>query len=373
MAGHNVDIHRLLQTMVEKGASDLHITAGSPPCLRINGKMYPLKTTPLEGPELESLAYSLLNEKQKKDFEETNEVDMSFRWKGTARFRCNFYRQQGYVAGAIRSIPSEVRSLTELGLPSAASDLLDRSGGLVLVTGPTGSGKSTTLASFIDGYNTRHRGHIITIEDPIEFVHTHKKCIVNQREVGTDTSSFRNALKYVLRQDPDAVLIGEVRDLETMEALLAISETGHLAFATLHTNNCIQTIHRIPDFFPPKQQEMVRTQLSFVLEGIVSQQLVPKTDGRGRVLACELLIPNAAIRNLIRENKSHQIYSQMQMGQTLHGMQTMNQCLVRLVQKHLVSREEALMRSYDPEELTQMLMNMSSGSGSRGLGDRGRR
>ena len=373
MSSDNVDIHRLLQTMVEKGASDLHITAGSPPCLRINGKIYPLKTASLEGPELEALAYSLLNERQKKEFEETNEVDMSFRWKGGSRFRCNFYRQQGYVAGAIRAIPSEVRTLTELGLPPAASDLLDRSGGLVLVTGPTGSGKSTTLASFVDGYNNRHRGHIITVEDPIEFVHVHKKCIVNQREVGTDTESFRKALKYVLRQDPDAVLIGEVRDLETMEALLAISETGHLAFATLHTNNCVQTIHRILDFFPPKQQEMVRTQLSFVLEGIISQQLIAKADGRGRVMACELLIPNSAIRNLIRENKTHQIYSQMQMGQTRHGMQTMNQCLTRLVQKRLVTREEAVMRSYDPEELTQMLINSSSGKGARGQDGRDRR
>ena len=352
-----LDIHRLLQTMVEKGASDLHITVNSPPCLRINGKMYPLKTQPLTGPELEMLAYSLLNERQKKVFEETNEIDLSFRWKSLSRFRANFYRQQGFVAGAIRGIPNQVRTLAELGIPSAANELIDRSGGLMLVTGPTGSGKSTTLASFVDAYNTRHRGHIITIEDPIEFVHTHKKCVVNQREIGTDTESFGKALKYVLRQDPDAVLIGEVRDLETMEALLGISETGHLAFATLHTNNAIQTIHRILDFFPSRQQDMVRTQLSFVLEGIISQQLIPRADGRGRVLACELLVPSAAIRNLIRENKTHQIYSQMQMGQSKSGMQTMNQCLFRLVHQRVINREDALTRSYDPEELTQMLMD----------------
>jgi twitching motility protein PilT len=353
----NVDIHRLLQTMVEKGASDLHLTAASPPCLRINGKIYALKTRPLEGPELEMLAYSILSERQKKEFEETNEVDMSFRWKGAARFRANFYRQQGFVAGAIRSIPTDVRTLTELGIPSAANDLLDRAGGLILVTGPTGSGKSTTLASFVDGYNSRHRGHIITVEDPIEFVHSHKKCIVNQREVGSDTQSFKSALRYVLRQDPDAVLIGEIRDLDTMEAVLALSETGHLTFATLHTNNCVQTIHRILDFFPPKQQEMVRTQISFVLEGILSQQLLPSADGRGRVLACELLVPNGAIRNLIRENKTHQIYSQMQMGQTRHGMQTLNQCLLKLVTSRQIAKEDAIQRSYDPEELTTMLMN----------------
>jgi twitching motility protein PilT len=350
-----MDIHRLLQTMVEKGASDLHLTVNSPPCLRINGSLYALKTRPLEGPEIELLTYSLMNERQKKTFEETNEVDLSFRWKGGARFRANFYRQQGFVAAALRQIPSEVRPLTDLGLPSSASDLIDRSGGLILVTGPTGSGKSTTLASFIDGYNQRHRGHIITVEDPIEFVHTHKKCIVNQREIGTDTESFTTALKYVLRQDPDAVLIGEVRDRKTMEALLSIAETGHLAFATLHTNNAVQTIHRILDFFPAEQQDMVRMQISFVLEGVISQQLIPRADGRGRALACEVLIPTQAIRNLIRENKTHQIYSQMQVGQVRHGMQTMNQCLMRQVTQKLISKEDALLASYDPDELNGLM------------------
>ena len=350
-----IDIHRLLQTMVEKGASDLHLTVASPPCLRINGSVYALKTRPLEAAEIEMLTYSLMNERQKKTFDETNEVDLSFRWKGGTRFRANFYRQQGNVAAALRQIPSEVRPLADLGIPSVASELIDRSGGLVLVTGPTGSGKSTTLASFIDAYNQRHRGHIITIEDPIEFVHTHKKCIVNQREIGTDTESFSTALKYVLRQDPDAVLIGEVRDRRTMEALLSIAETGHLAFATMHTNNSIQTIHRILDFFPAEQQDMVRTQVSFVLEGVISQQLVPRADGRGRVLSCEVLVPNPAVRNLIRENKTHQIYSQMQVGQTRHGMQTMNQCLARQVAAKLISREDAVMASYEPEELQSMI------------------
>ena len=353
----DLDIHRLLQTMVEKGASDLHLTVGSAPCLRINGSIYPLKTPPLTPDELELLTYSLLNERQKKQFEETNEIDFSFKWKALSRFRANFYRQQGFAAGAIRSIPTEVKTLDQLGVPTAANDLIDKPGGLVLVTGPTGSGKSTTLASFVDAYNMRHRGHIITVEDPIEFVHTHKKCIVNQREIGTDTESFGKALRYVLRQDPDAVLIGEVRDKETMEALLSISETGHLAFATLHTNNCVQTIHRILDFFPPAQQDMVRTQVSFVLEGVLSQQLIPKADGRGRVMACEILLPTPAIRNLIREDKTHQIYSQMQMGQAKHGMQTLNQCLVRLVQQKVIARDEAMSRAYDPEELANMLQS----------------
>ncbi len=350
-----LDIHRLLQTMVEKGASDLHLTNGSPPCLRINGAIYPLKTHALTGEDLEGLAYSLLNERQKKIFEEMNEIDFSFRWKALSRFRANFFRQQGYVAGAIRGIPNQVRNLTELGIPSVVNELIDRPGGLVLVTGPTGSGKSTTLASLVDAYNTRQRGHIVTIEDPIEFVHTHKKCIVNQREVGTDTVDFKTALKYVLRQDPDAVLIGEVRDRPTMEALLAISETGHLAFATLHTNNCVQTIHRILDFFDANQQDMVRTQLSFVLEGIISQQLIPRADGRGRVLACELLVPTSAVRNLIRDDKTHQIHSQMQMGQTRSGMQTLNQCLYRLIQQRVITKEGALSRSYDPDDLIQLL------------------
>ena len=351
------DIHRLLQAMIQKEASDLHLTVGSAPALRINGSIYTLKTSVFTNQEIELLAYSLMNEQQKMTFEQCNEIDFSFSWRDKSRFRVNFFRQQGNVAGSLRKVPDSVRPISELGVPSAANELIDKKGGLVLVTGPTGSGKSTTLASLIDAFNTRHRGHILTVEDPIEFVHTHKKCVVNQREVGTDTSTFATAMRYVLRQDPDLVLIGEVRDLETMEALLGISETGHLAFATLHTNSCIQTIHRILDFFPARQQDMVRTQLSFVIEGIICQQLIPRADGRGRVMACELLLPNAAIRNLIREDKTHQIYSQMQMGQGKHGMQTMNQSLCRLVQQGLISREEALQQSYEADELAQMLVD----------------
>ena len=350
----SVDVHRLLQTMVEQGASDLHLTADSPPQLRINGSLIPLRTPPLSGADVEAIAYSVLNERQKKQFEETNEVDLSFQWKGASRFRANFFRQRGQMAGALRMIPFETRPLGGLGFPKSVSDLVDKSQGLVLVTGATGSGKSTTLASIIDAINSRHRHHIITIEDPIEFVHGHKKSIVNQREIGTDTSTFSEALRYVLRQDPDVVLIGEIRDYETMEAALRIAETGHLAFATLHTNSTIQTIHRVLDFFPPKHQEMVRTQLSFVLEAVISQQLLVRSDGKGRALACEVLLPNAAIRNLIREEKTHQIYSQMQMGQGTHGMMTMNQSLFGLVQSHAISRETAFHYSHDTEELNAM-------------------
>lgn len=349
-----VDVHRLLKTMVEQGASDLHLTADSPPQLRINGSLFPLRTPPLTGSDVESIAYSVLNERQKKQFEETNEVDLSFQWKGASRFRANFFRQRGHMAGALRMIPFETRPLAGLGFPPSVSGLIDKTQGLVLVTGATGSGKSTTLASMIDAINSQHRHHIITIEDPIEFVHTHKKSIVNQREIGTDTATFSEALRYVLRQDPDVVLIGEIRDYETMEAALRIAETGHLAFATLHTNSTIQTIHRVLDFFPPKHQEMVRTQLSFVLEAVISQQLLVRSDGKGRVLASEVLLPNAAVRNLIREEKTHQIYSQMQMGQGGHGMQTMNQSLFSLVQNHAISRDTAFLYSHDVEELNAM-------------------
>jgi len=360
----SVDIHRLLQTMVDKGASDLHLTAESPPALRINGSLYPLKTRALVAREIEAICYSVLNEKQKKIFEDCHEIDLSFRWKGSSRFRANFFRQKGAVAGAIRMIPTETVPLESLGMPPAVLGLIDKPNGLVLVTGPTGSGKSTTLASLIDAINTTQRSHIITIEDPIEFVHTHKKCIVNQREVGSDTLSYRDSLRYVLRQDPDVVLIGEIRDFETMEATLRIAETGHLALATLHTNTAVQTIHRVLDFFPSDQQEMVRTQLSFVLEGVISQQLIPRADGNGRVLGVEVLFPNAAVRNLIRDEKTHQIYSQMQMGQGKHGMQTLNQSLIFHVKNGAISVEEALHRCYDTEELTQMIQKWQKERGA---------
>lgn len=352
--GRTVDIHQLLRTMVEKGASDLHLTVGSPPQLRIDGRLFAIRTPPLGPAEIQSIAYSVLSEKQRKGFEEENEIDLSFRWKGVARFRANFFRQQGHVAGALRQIPFEVVDLTRLGFPPVATRLLDRPTGLILVTGPTGSGKSTTLASMIDHINSTRHCHIITIEDPIEFVHEHKKSIVNQREVGPDTESYSKALRYVLRQDPDVVLIGEIRDLESMEAALRISETGHLALATLHTNSAVQTLHRMLDFFPARQQEMVRTQLSFVLAAIISQQLIPKKGG-GRALAAEILIPNAAIRNLVREDKTHQIYSLMQMGQGKHEMQTMNQHLAKLVITGKVAPEDARPRSPDLEELEAIL------------------
>jgi twitching motility protein PilT len=310
---------------------------------------------PLTPPDVQRLCYSVLTETQKKKFEEFNEIDLSFQWKGMSRFRANFFRQRGAVAGAIRQIPNRIMTFEELGLPPIVHQLIDKPRGLILVTGPTGSGKSTTLASMVDAINQRRRGHIITIEDPIEYVHQHKNCIVNQREVGSDTQSFKDALRYVMRQDPDVVLVGEIRDLETMETALRLSETGHLVLSTLHTNSAAQTIHRIMDLFPSDQQERVRTQLSFVLEGILCQQLLPRLDGRGRVLAVECLVPNAAVRNLIREGKIHQIYSQMQMGQAKFGMQTMNQALFKLWQQRLITKDEALARAGDLEELVQMI------------------
>jgi twitching motility protein PilT len=358
----SIDIHRLLNMVVDKNASDLHITAYSPPAMRVDGKLYKLKTAPLTPADTQEIAYSLLTEKQRKVFETENEVDMSFKWKERGRFRANFFRQQGAVAGALRLIPTNILPLKKLGLPDAVDDIIDKPNGLVLVTGSTGSGKSTTLASIIDEINTRHRGHILTIEDPIEFLHQHKNCIVNQREVGADTNSFAAALRYALRQDPDFVLVGEIRDRETMEIALKIAETGHLTMATLHTNSAVQTIHRILDFFPAEQQDAVRTQLSFSLQCIISQSLLKREDAKGgRVLACELLMPNQAIRHLIRDDKSHQIYSQMQMGQKNSGMQTYNQTLVRLVMQRVVSKENAQDYSPDRQEFDKMLANAETG------------
>ncbi|OHE56089.1 MAG: type IV pili twitching motility protein PilT, partial [Thermodesulfovibrio sp. RBG_19FT_COMBO_42_12] len=308
------NLYELLQLMAERGASDLHITTGSPPQLRINGKLTPIGSTALAASDTKQMCYSILTEAQKHRFEEENELDLSFGVKGLSRFRANIFVQRGAVSGAIRSIPFQLKSFEELGLPPVARELVKKPRGLILVTGPTGSGKSTTLASMIDKINSERQEHIVTIEDPIEFVHNHKMCVVNQREVHADTQSFKNALKYILRQDPDVVLIGEMRDLETIEAALTISETGHLTFATLHTNSSVQTINRIVDVFPPHQQPQIRAQLSFVLEGVISQQLLPRKDGTGRVLALEVMIPNPAIRNLIREDKIHQIYSIMQTG-----------------------------------------------------------
>jgi twitching motility protein PilT len=354
-------MHDLLTIMIERGASDLHITTGTPPQIRLHGKLTPLtQFERLTPQDTQRLAYSVLNEGQKQKFEEDNELDLSFGIQGLARFRCNVYRQRGAVASAIRVIPIKIRAFDELGLPTIVEQLADRPKGLILVTGPTGSGKSTTLAAMVDKINNERTEHIMTIEDPIEFVHHHKKCLVNQREVFSDTQSFKNALKYILRQDPDVVLVGEMRDLETISAALTIAETGHLTLGTLHTNSCAQTINRIIDVFPTSQQSQVRAQLSLVLEGVLSQQLIPTPDGRGRVMSLEIMVTTPAIRNLIREEKIHQIYSAMQAGQKF-GMQTMNQSLLDLVQKRKISREEALNRSTLPEELAQQLTSAAPG------------
>ena len=360
------NLHQLLKAMVEKGASDLHITTGSPPQLRIDGKLVPLKTAPLSPVETKQLCYSILTDAQKHKFEEESELDLSFGVKGLSRFRANVFMQRGAVAGAFRTIPFKILTFAELGLPPIVTELAKKPRGLVLVTGPTGSGKSTTLASIIDKINTDRHEHIITIEDPIEYLHPHKNCLVNQREVGADTLSFKKALKYILRQDPDVVLVGEMRDLETIEAALVISETGHLAFATLHTNSCVQTIYRILDVFPPYQQPQVRAQLSFVLEGVMTQNLLPRATGPGRVLAIEIMVPNPAIRNLIREDKVHQVYSQMQVGQSKFGMQTFNQSMAQIFFKRLITMQEALGRSSDPHELQNILATGGVGRAAGG-------
>jgi twitching motility protein PilT len=350
-----VNLHQLLKTMIEKGASDMHITTGTPPLLRIDGSIVPLKLPPLGPVETKQLCFSVLTEEQRAHFEKHNDLDLSFGVKALSRFRANIFMQRGAVAGAFRTIPFKILTSDELGLPPIVADFANKPSGLVLVTGPTGSGKSTTLAAMIDKINTEQRLHIVTVEDPIEYLHPHKLSIVNQREVGTDTDGFKSALKYVLRQDPDVVLVGEMRDFETIEAALTISETGHLVFATLHTNSAISTINRIIDVFPPHQQQQVRSKLSFVLQGVISQQLLPRMGAPGRVLALEVLVPNQAIRNLIREDKIHQIYSQMQVGQDKFGMQTLNQSLYSLYQRRLISSEEAMGRSLEPEDLRMMM------------------
>jgi twitching motility protein PilT len=359
-------LYDLLKMMIEKNASDLHITTGSPPRLRVDGKLEHIDLPPLTPADTKALCYSILTDAQKHKYEENNELDLSFGVKGLSRFRANIFMQRGAVAGAFRTIPFEIRTFKELGLPEIVNDLVKRPRGLILVTGPTGSGKSTTLAAMIDRINTERCDHIITVEDPIEYLHSHKKCLVNQREVNADTASFKAALKYVLRQDPNVVLIGEMRDLETIEAALTVSETGHLTLATLHTNSAVQTINRIIDVFPPHQQEQIRVQLSFVLECIMAQQLIPKKSGKGRVLSIELLVPNPAIRNLIREDKVHQIYSMMQTGQTKFGMQTMNQSLFELYSKGLISYEDAIGRSSVPDEIITMLQRNATTASGRG-------
>ncbi|HEX5748710.1 MAG TPA: PilT/PilU family type 4a pilus ATPase [Archangium sp.] len=368
-----MNLHQLLKAMVEKGASDLHITTGSPPQLRVDGELVPLKTAQLTPVETKQLCYSILTDAQKHKFEEENELDLSFGVKGLSRFRANIYMQRGAVAGAFRTIPFKILTFQELGLPPVVAELVKKPRGLILVTGPTGSGKSTTLASMVDKINTDRHEHIMTIEDPIEYLHPHKNCLVNQREVGADTRNFKTALKYILRQDPDVVLVGELRDLETIEAALVIAETGHTCYATLHTNSAVQTINRVLDVFPPYQQPQVRAQLSFVLEGVMSQSLIAKAGSPGRVLALEVMVPNPAIRNLIREDKVHQVYSAMQVGQAKFGMQTFNQALAQLLARRLISQEEAFGRSSDPDELRNILSGAGGGvPGQRPAGPGGR-
>ncbi|MEM9490236.1 MAG: type IV pilus twitching motility protein PilT [Myxococcota bacterium] len=359
-------LHQLLKAMLDQGASDLHITTGSPPQLRIDGQLIPLRTDSLSSIDTKQLCYSILTDTQKMRFEEEKELDLSFGVKSLARFRANVFMQRNAVAGTFRLVPFKIMPLNELGLPRVVEELCERPRGLILVTGPTGSGKSTTLASMLDRINQTHRHHIITIEDPIEYLHEHKNSLINQREVGADTDNFAKALKYILRQDPDVVLVGEMRDLETIEAALTIAETGHLAMATLHTNGAIQTINRILDVFPSHQQAQARAARSFVLEAVISQTLIPRASGSGRVLAAEILIPNPAIRNLIREDKIHQIYSQMQIGQSKNAMQTLNQTLCNLFLKRHITLEDALTRSPDLDELRTMIANTQAGKPLRG-------
>ena len=365
-----VTLPDLLRTLVEMSGSDLHITTTTPPQVRVHGHLQRLEGTDLTASETKQLAYSVLTDAQKKRFEENLELDFSFGIKGIARFRCNLFNQRGAVGAVYRVIPEKIRTFQDLGLPAVIATLAERPRGLVLVTGPTGSGKSTTLAAMIDKINKERHDHILTIEDPIEFVHQHQGCLVNQREVHSDTQSFSNALRAALREDPDIVLIGEMRDLETVESALRIAETGHLTFGTLHTNSSSQTINRIIDIFPSGQQGQIRTQLSLVLEGIVCQALLPKIGG-GRVAALEIMIPTPGIRNLIREDKVHQIYSAMQTGQEKMGMQTMNQCLATLYQKKLVTLETALGASSNKDELQDLINRGVGVVAGAGLGRTG--
>ena len=353
---NTITLPELLKKMTELGGSDLHITTNSAPQVRVHGHLRPLEGyRPMTPPETKQLAYSVLTDAQKHRFEENLELDFSFGLKGLSRFRANLFNQKGAVGAVFRAIPYEIKSFENLGLPKVVQDMCKKPRGLILVTGPTGSGKSTTLASMIDKINQDRNEHILTVEDPIEFLHNHKNCIVNQRELNADTHGFANALKSALRQDPDVVLVGEMRDLETIEMALRIAETGHLTFATLHTNSAASTINRIIDVFPAEQQSQVRTQLSLVLEGIMCQALLPKSTGDGRAMALEILVPNAAIRNLIREDKIHQIYSMMQTGQEKYGMQTFNQALASLYHKRQISLDAAMQRTSNADELKELI------------------
>jgi twitching motility protein PilT len=345
----------LLKMTVDLNGSDLHIAIDTPPQVRVHGELQRMQLPPMVASETKQLVYSVLTDSQKKRFEESNELDFSFGIRGLARFRCNVFQQRGAVGAVYRLIPEKIRAFGDLGLPAVLATLSDRPRGLVLITGPTGSGKSTTLAAMLDKINSERHGHILTIEDPIEYIHQHKNCLVNQREVHSDTVSFSAALRAALREDPDIVLIGEMRDLETVESALKIAETGHLTFGTLHTNSAAQTINRIIDIFPANQQAQIRTQLSLVLEGIVCQSLLPRADGKGRVCSLEIMVPTPAIRNLIRDDKIHQIYGAMQAGQEKLGMQTANQSLASLHMKRLISLETAMTASSNKDELQDMI------------------
>ena len=351
----SLSIKELLTKMIQEGASDMHIIVGGPPMIRVHGSVEPLpgyrRLTP---DQTQELIYSVMTEQQVAEFEATRECDMSFGIDGLSRFRLNVYRDRGSVVAAFRTIPFEILSFEQLGLPRVISDFAHRPMGLVLVCGPTGSGKSTTLAAILDKINRERKTHIITIEDPIEYLHSHKMSIINQREVGADTNGFSEALRRILRQDPDVILIGEMRDPETIQAALTVAETGHLAFATLHPNDALQTINRIVDVFPSAQQAQVRTQLSFVLEGVVVQQLIPRADGLGRVLSMEIMIPNAAIRSLIRAEKLEQIPSMIEIGKG-EGMMTMNQSLYRLMRRGIITPDMAFKRTMDPEGLQNLV------------------
>jgi len=348
-------IKELLSKMIHEGASDLHIVVGNPPTIRIHGSLEPMPGyRRLTSEQTQELIYSVMNEDQVAEFEAEKECDMSFGIDGLSRFRLNVYRDRGSVVAAFRSIPIDILTFEQLGLPRVAADLAYRPLGLVLVCGPTGSGKSTTLAAIIDKINRERKCHIITIEDPIEYLHHHKLSVVNQRELNSDTKSFAAALKRVLRQDPDVILVGEMRDPETIQAALTVAETGHLAFATLHTNDALQTINRIVDVFPSGQQAQIRTQLSFVLEGVLVQQLIPRSDGMGRALAMEIMLPNPAIRSLIRAEKIEQIPSMIEIGKG-EGMMTMNQSLYRLMRRNVITADMAFKRSSDPEGLQNLV------------------
>ena len=356
-----LNIYDFLKLMIERGASDLHITTGSAPKLRIVDRLIPIGDCSLLTPDnTRDLCYSILTDLQKNKFEENHELDLSFSIKGLSRFRANIFMQRGAVAGSFRAIPFDIKSFRELGLPETLSDLIKKPHGLLLITGPAASGKSTTMASIIDMINSEREAHIVTVEDPIEFIHNHKKCLINQREVNSDTVSFKSALKNIMRQDPDIVFISEMRDPDTVEAALTLAATGHLTLATLHTNSAIQTINRVTEAFHPHQQEQIRVQLSSVLEGIISQRLIPAIDGNGRVLALEILLITPAVRSLIREGKLQQLSSVMQAGQGRSGMQTMNQSLHGLLEKGLISSDDAINYSPLPHEMAQIIEMGSS-------------